>query len=1814
MATDNKQFRNYTESVNTANYSDINTPFSFKDWKKTHTSVIASQEYEQYNQYLADWFTRKQPIKASFNTQLRLDYLNLLRQLQLFLTTEEKENWYNNIDLDSEKEVLLAIPFFAKKLKEIAVYYLRIRNEIKKTKIKYNLIGTNTGIVQQLQEQLLNSFTKKPNSYTTIPATIWSGIPNLSSVKDDLTIEISELYDDHQYFDHSPSLPVSEYYNLSSTDLINYFSQKNYQLSAIDWIYQTGNFYTQPDLLVQQLSSIETEGLGRAIEYADILLTKYLGTEKYTSFFGGLSTKTENFSVNLCSGNNFFYWPFGPYKQNIDIATRYQAIPLSAAGLENIATPGLIIEEADTIFVKSVRGLQGAWLQLKPYRQSTQDVVTYIEGNSKTIFKYPFPGYGLSSENVDWTGPQLTYTPEFAYLDSNIKSAIEKEYWNYSPNVSAVEPIKINNTTLIDLGAYANTQYDLADKIRQWKSPPPSNSSTYIGNTIESWLYKMLKTDIPVAAIPPDVTDNVILWPYTRLNPDEDFPTYIPSDINSACQPLPLSEIKLPFATACDALSAGFGDIIYKIPSYRSTENEAYEAAWLFGPKQTYDTYYQKALQSSLSHVFLPGGYTQFIWDGPDNTDINDVFTSHPHQPNCPFFNSVGATPDDHLLCNCGQTIFSPFGHPGDLFVDYNRFADFIAEDTQYPQGFDLDTWTDSIGARFDISPSFAWYQTNEKVGWGYGRWMTSMGLTTDKFYLRTGKRYVYYRSNTRELDQIEQPFPAYVIRHAYKIDNTNTVWNKAVKNEYGIWAQTNEPSDMIINPGDILLYRKAPALYQNFYTSSVVPVATAINTGTIWANYDYVSLYPDSAGNIPTVSYRYPSQATVPASRVIDLNSVLPPTPDPAPPPAPPSQLQRVQIGWRNKNGVFRTTIPKKWETNGAWSPVFELQGAPTGSTSQIGWRNKNGVFRKTIPKKWETNGQWTPVYETPEVPPTQVVNVIQKTIVQTPAVVYTSIAGISAWILTTPPTGSNPGSNGLYGSERRIIPSTFNFTFTPTITGVYNVQAIAITSENIGQVNLQKQINNNFTTNTVIATGIYYINNIPSLTATYLTTTLSSVSTLYVPVPGFTVNTPLYGWNYTTNTFTEGAIGARPFWAVGFNDKNIITQFKGIKSWGTPHRLVDGHNILTQPIISDDSIENGDYIEYDRKYPTAFVWPQPTNFLVTVNEVVWNTISFQTTTNSNLSSILDNIKYDLVTSATEIPSNLALNNIIDNDFVEVYYNALSPFIWNITAVPEITETVINSLTSIPVITPINPWNSIPNRYFPTLALYPTLENLYNPKDIGGYFVPQNLGASTYLNKTFTTNLNLTSSALFGIFNDGTDFPSGRGFTKQDQPTPYTNILDNNAWLKEPIVSGPLAGTIKKSIAKKYQKFIPYQSEFESNPNIQTGLILPTSRQTPWGGKEDAVWTDLKNNPTSFTGVPNVSTWSSSQLLKQTDKQLDCWVTDVYGNQYGLYKNIKGVEPFDRRFIGGELWTRKNSQVVSSATKSLTGIFDTYTNTHLQNELYGTSIRKIDMFFNTLYVETSGAVLLEKVIYDYDNDYIYSVTDDTRYLSLAMPVSASLEREITNTSLSGYTFAKVGDTWFMPQEKLVYISVCGLQNSHLTPELYKLDLLSREFFKVFPSNDEKVTINELSSLQLQTIDPPVLTYNNSKKLFLFTILGNDNNIKNNIIELYIKSTPNPNLKDIIVYEPTTTYSNLPPVITTNLLIQATSGISTNYQIFATNNPTSFSLINSYSWLNLTNSGLFTFTPPTTGIFYVPFSVSNSVGPTYNSLTINVPS
>jgi hypothetical protein len=1648
--------------------SDKDVPFSFRDWYAAYQGIIPGQEYKQYNEYLTNWYKEKALQVTNPKIQLRLNYLTLLKQLQLFFTKEEAENWYNKVDITNDKELLLAIPYFARKLKDIALYYLQLRDNIKESRLKYNQVGTGSGIIQQIQKFLLLNYTQKPDSSISLPSSIWREVPELSSVKDSITVQIEELYDTKHYFDQSPTMPVSAYYDVNNAELQNFLTTKGLTLTSTEWIYKLG---------VHPLSASYTELSGGDLTDLSLQIAeKYLSQDKYLSTSPSFSARTDFYEVALSPGNNFLYWPIGAYQSKAKTNPRYESVFINESGLSTGATAGSSLEVADTVFIKTTRGVEGAWFRNHLYDYKTENMYAELAANTKTTFRFPFPGYGLSASDIEWTGFDLTYNPQFFFLESSIQQSVENAYWSTAIDLTSNKPVALNDTTLVENRAYPNLDYNRADKIKLWSAPPSYTETVYSGETKEAWLYRYNQTDISIALS----GNSVIVWPYESIDPNNDFPSYYPENIAEVCQPLPVSAVNFSRAIAGNALSGA--DIIYKLSNYKDTPDLAIECCWLSGAPNGYpETKIVNTIQGELQFVAAPGLYTRFVWDGPDFTDANTIFKTLRHQPDCKFANTNNTTYLDSNLCTCKQVLFTPFGHPGQSYSDNNGFADFIIENNFDPQTLDLSNWRDSSGTAYIQSSAFGWYRTNTNIGWGDGQWYTGSLSAGNNFYLQNGKAYVYYRANVTKQDKEEINLPEYVLRYPY--NKISQSWIKAFKNENNEWVSSNQPTGMILYPGDILLYQRAQSTSYNLTGAILETIDISENRGSVWSDFDYISIDPTKQ-----VVLNYPYQTNSPLSAY----------------------------------------------------------------------------------------GQY-------------------------PAVSLNNILRIAGWTLT-PPTG--PAQTYL---------NTSSLLFTPTLTGVYTASVTAVSATSLG-----------LGTYTSTTSGFYIFTNIPPITAISdkaLVPTLTSYST---PVPGYVLNTPLRGWDYNLGRVNNFALpsntGAKPYWAKTYLDRNEFTGYKGINSWGTPQRFLDKYNIITQPEISDIVLETGNKIEYTRNNPVNLFWTQPVDLTVTVDKNEWCTLNVVTTGESNLEYQLNNFKNDLVVYPTSATSYLQFESFIDNEPTEVYYNAINAFTWNITANPEIPETVYQTPSALLTLETVQPWANLPNKNYPTVAAFPSFEELYSITDTGGFFVPSNIGASVYVEQDYTATLDPSSTALKSYFENIKQTYNNRGLTKQDQTIPYTNYTENNIWLKEPLFTGPIAGTNKKSVFKKYQKFLPYQSGYESNPRLKIGLLNPQSRQTPWGGKEDSEWTDLQNKPTSFAGELDVNTWADSQVLKQTGLQIDNWNTDIFGNQYGLYKNLEGVLPYNRKFVTGEIWVRKNSQFVEPAYQSLKNIFDTYTGTNLINELTGTGIRKTDVFFDTLLVETSGTVIFERINYDYNTDNIFSVADEARYLSLAMPVSTNLDKEFANQNLSQFTFAKAGDTWFFPEEKLVAQSVCGLQNSILTPEIYQLDINNQNLKKIFPViADDILSITSLSSLGLIYIDPPTLSHNSLKREYLLTIFGKNSSNRNIIIEISISDLTTKTIKNITVYNPVeNTVPVNPPFISqilrtdvsiTNLEFEN----ALNFQVVAENGPVVFEKVSGPSWINLSPTGLFTGTPPfATTLYNTIFKATNSVGPTFYSFITNV--
>jgi len=1838
VSAESKTLQKYAQPllISSIKTDDI-IPFSYKQWIKNYQGTVIGQEFKQYNEYLLNWFKDKQQTVTTSKERLRLDYLTLLRQIQIFFSEQETENWFNNVDLDNEKELLLGIPYFAEKLKQISIYYQQLRQNIKEARLKYNRIGTEVPIIEQVQKNILSTFTKKADTIT-VPYTIWKNVPELSSVQKSLVVEVEELYDHQTYLDRSPTLPVSAYFDFSHPDYQNFLNSKNLSLTSTEWMYSLGTYSLTafPSVIDDVETFVLLDADNSYFDYIQRIAEKYLGQNKFTSLSQAQSSiKQDFYNVNIDTGNNFFLWPGAPYDYQAEALPRYESISLKDLDFSINGTAGSTIENSDTIFVKTARGIEGAWLANEGLVYEPNNMEALLNASSKTAFKYPYPGFGLSGENIGWTGPSFKTDFEFFYLENETKQAILNEYWTSVIETTGALPVSINNSTLIENKAYPNENYEQADKIKIWAIPPNSSDTSYAGVIDEAWLYRINRTNISIGAN----SNNTIFWPYEKLNTSENFPTYYPEKVDDVCLTVPVSNLYLPFAAAGYEFEEA--DKIYKVNNYLDTINDATECCWLSSVVVTHpekELFY--SCQPSFQGTFSPNTYTKFVWDGPDNTDVRSVFTFSSHAPDCKYITTNNTTYEDFNLCTCRQILFMPFGHPGEDFTENNSLADYIIEGNYN---------TDNVDLTVIPLSSFCWFQTNSTIGWGDGKWVSRSTDFGNRFYLKNGQTYYYYRTGAKFDNKETVVYPELIVRHDHKTltqnYGTKFIWAQGrINPETTNWEGFNSPSEMKISPGDILIYSRKDT--RQFTLTSTLTALQYIqeNRGSIWSNFDYLTINDDTLrGRQQKVFFAFPQETyigyvdVVPPSQIPQLTTVLGTTAinnviyqtvryiegSSVNVPSSVSAIKLAEIQAIDPTPTFDLYCIAP-QADGTVTFTFEVSGIRTIPINTI------TVVTSSVTVTKDLSGQALANIRAVSVTPDSysfcvVENTVtfnfQVTALASPELISeplptppqvpisTNILGILQWEITDPL------------QQKSYYSNTNSLQFSPTLAGVYSVGVTAITSAVFPpqiQYNLTSILTggNSFY---YLNTGLYVFTNVPSITAID-TTIVIPVSTNYTTNrPGYVLEVPLEGWDYNTNRFFGYSIfqnyGAKPYWAKGYTEKDENTKFKALNSSGNVTRILDNHNIIKQPEFSNIVFTPGIYLEYNRNYPADLNWNQPLTVEKFIDNKSWRQIIIKDSSDI----------YNINAVPTLSVSNIIFENYIDNKPVEIYYNAIQPFIWSITAIPQDSFITYSSISSFLAFEAKTPWNNITNQHFPTVATTPGFENLYTEKTVGGFFTPKGLGASVYINQDYNIITNLSSNSLKEIFEDPFKTVLGRGLTRTEIPTPYSTE-DNNIWLKEPTVVGPIAGTVNKSIFKKYQKFIPYQSKYETNPNAIIGITTPNSRQTPWGGINDLEWVDTLNYPISPTGELNINKWANSQQLKQLNLQLDYWCSDIFNNQYGLYKDIKNKKIFERNSISGQLWVRKNNQFVGPAVTVLSGVFDSYKNYNVYSQLTGSGITKIDVFYDTLMIQTTAAIFFEKIVYDYNTNTIFSTIDDARILSLPLPTTPNYNRELLGITLSG-DIAVPGETWFFPQEKEVFISIGNLrsnitQSLKFLPELYQLDLNTQNFKKVFPINQNDLnTLNNLSSqfVQFIEIQPPTLSYNNLTKQFLFSVLATNTNNKNTLTEIYLNTVPNISIDKIVFYQPPTELK-YPPIIEHSLFTSITlSPTSTNTALNFTCTPSNgsaiFRPVNLPSWVRLSTNGLFTGTPPnTTNIYNAEFTATNSTGPAYYNLIISVSS
>lgn len=828
--------RKITEPITEKNIFDISSPLSFKQWLSVNIGIIPDDAENQYQQYLINFYSKKSDKKTVQTQTLKNDYLALVEKLSIIFKDDTEFQRFSNIDFSDKVQLKIAIPYFAKKLKEIAIYYANSREKVKRAKEEYSNIGSELGLERFLYRNLVELFSKNrfQNSLVVQNSSI---TPDLSALSSEFELKIEELYDLTNHFQEQEALATNPLFCVL-TDYVSNLCQFSDSLSL------SGTPDTENLLYLCEDEQLTNDDLIRSG------WSKYLGTNINYISGGYFAQDVRPVSLSLQQGNNFFYWFSGERVQEIAEGI-FENIPLSSIDWTN-ATAADTYQNSDLIFVSNGNtNTQAAWL-MSADNQLFDTVMSATMTNDKE-FKFPYPGFGLSAEGLNWSGRQITdlteddrrFFPNELTFQNTLKE-IEKMYWSASFTNSSCEPLLLQETTLAEQGAFASNHFKNADKIYFKKSTNAnkvndgSPDEIFTDEIGIAWLYKFNQTQIPI-----NVGANNIYYPLTAFeNSDDLFFRYENGDAVA----LSALAVNDSFVGAIANTDFDNSDVLIKLQTVCGPE---IEAAWLSGPtlssfnfnnstecacssgNTVYFTGWELdagTAQSHLSFALNPGESTRFVWTA-DDKNINDIkaLTGFKHDDACPYLqlNHKKSILDNNFLnisnteefekwrkCDCRSVHYSPLGHNGTSINTYGAVGDFIIEDDNKDAKFNFVLWRGADGKNYLESRNIAWFKLADSIekdfGWGFGNWVRNDGTP---FVLQKGKSYIYYRSN---LNRCNFELPGITVREGLvnnfisktcnQISNI-PVWKKAIKNADNEWIKTDEVTDMTLRYGEFYSY-----------------------------------------------------------------------------------------------------------------------------------------------------------------------------------------------------------------------------------------------------------------------------------------------------------------------------------------------------------------------------------------------------------------------------------------------------------------------------------------------------------------------------------------------------------------------------------------------------------------------------------------------------------------------------------------------------------------------------------------------------------------------------------------------------------------------------------------------------------------------------------------------------------------------------------------------------------------------------------------------------------------------------------------------
>lgn len=359
----------------------------------------------------------------------------------------------------------------------------------------------------------------------------------------------------------------------------------------------------------------------------------------------------------------------------------------------------------------------------------------------------------------------------------------------------------------------------------------------------------------------------------------------------------------------------------------------------------------------------------------------------------------------------------------------------------------------------------------------------------------------------------------------------------------------------------------------------------------------------------------------------------------------------------------------------------------------------------------------------------------------------------------------------------------------------------------------------------------------------------------------------------------------------------------------------------------------------------------------------------------------------------------------------------------------------------------------NLSNRHEPRVAAVQSLDNIHTAYELGKFFLPNYTGVLQYntFNKKYYINHNKLSP------NSTYVFPDPNVLEGKDSPIAYKVSVNWNR-------IGPEGGYSFGNVItdSHFHRFYPYESysqDVASNPH---GLSLQKDNVDFWGGEQSATWTEKDLWP-GLEEVDRLPLQTRLESLLIDRGVLTDWYTDIYGNQFGLYKHIdNNTSLYDRKKnITGNVFVKNTvTNLVSTFDHFFSKIFFKY-----PEKVYTELFEPYVSFYhikNIFVIETSNYVIIDS----YDCDL-----ESGKFINTLLPGIYIPKHEI-NENLEKFI-----NTYYVESKSKLYICFIKLlptlsasNYKSLVPTVYELDVDNLNFTQRYPGLKYDASFYSLSS------------------------------------------------------------------------------------------------------------------------------------------------